>query len=398
MAVAAFTAKGDENEFVDITHLCRSGSFYGLHLPAGYYQLLALADLSGDGRYESSEIVGLRSLRFDDETYPDHVAGDINIDLAQTAVSYPGLDLSILVRPIRQTRFQPSLFYPKGTIRSLDDPLFSPSVATLGMYDPAAFLEIAPMMFYALEEEVGHKVPVVFVHGIDGSITDFLPLLDCDSNENKLRLFVSIATPFGGHPSAKIGVERAPLVLPSWYDLNPEGELIHNLYEKPLPECLEHHLIYAYRDSLRGKPREDSDGVVPVSSQLHPPALEQSTHVYGYTQGHFAILSDDQVIDQVLELIERVKAPYPKAHMEFFVKGGFDTPLPSRYTAKEQYVIRTLGRYLQALSRGWLKPINKYEEHFVSAMEGRARATTFFETGWLKFESDFPHLAISGGN
>jgi len=62
-----------------------------------------------------------------------------------------------------------SLYYPAGTIRSLDDPIFDEKISTLGMYDPASFLEYAPTMFYALEEDVVHKIPVVFVHGIGGS-------------------------------------------------------------------------------------------------------------------------------------------------------------------------------------------------------------------------------------
>ena len=66
-----------------------------------------------------------------------------------------------------------SLFFPSGTIRSLDDPIFDGSFATLGMYDPASFLEQAPTMFYALEEDLGYKIPVVFVHGIGGSARNF---------------------------------------------------------------------------------------------------------------------------------------------------------------------------------------------------------------------------------
>ncbi|MBX2859368.1 MAG: hypothetical protein KTR17_11965 [Cellvibrionaceae bacterium] len=41
------------------------------------------------------------------------------------------------------------------------------------MYDPASFLDYAPTMFYALEEDFLYKVRVVFVHGIGGSIRQF---------------------------------------------------------------------------------------------------------------------------------------------------------------------------------------------------------------------------------
>jgi pimeloyl-ACP methyl ester carboxylesterase len=41
------------------------------------------------------------------------------------------------------------------------------------MYDPASFFEQAPTTFYALEEDLGYKIPVVFVHGIAGSAREF---------------------------------------------------------------------------------------------------------------------------------------------------------------------------------------------------------------------------------
>lgn len=45
-------------------------------------------------------------------------------------------------------------------------------------YDPASFLENAPTMFYALEEDLEFKIPVVFFHGIGGSIRDFEPIVN----------------------------------------------------------------------------------------------------------------------------------------------------------------------------------------------------------------------------
>jgi len=50
-------------------------------------------------------------------------------------------------------------------------------MATLGMYESAAFLELAPMLFYALEEDIGYKIPVIFVHGINGSPREFAEIV-----------------------------------------------------------------------------------------------------------------------------------------------------------------------------------------------------------------------------
>jgi pimeloyl-ACP methyl ester carboxylesterase len=106
------------------------------------------------------------------ELFPEKVAR--NIDLVMGVASE--VSLASLPQPVPEANSlsqSESLFFPRGTIRSLDDPIFSRRMAELGMYDPAAFMESAPMMFYALEEDLGFKVPVVFVHGIGGNAQEF---------------------------------------------------------------------------------------------------------------------------------------------------------------------------------------------------------------------------------
>ncbi len=39
---------------------------------------------------------------------------------------------------------------------------------------------------------------------------------------------------------------------------------------------------------------ENSDGVVPLSSQLHPEAQEQANQTFGFDSGHVDILADEQ--------------------------------------------------------------------------------------------------------
>ncbi len=211
--------------------------------------------------------------------------------------------------------------------------------------------------------------------------------------KNKIKLFISIATPFGGHPSATSGVENAPLVLPSWYDLDPDGEFIQGLYKEPLSNPLEHHLIYAYGNPSTLKLGENSDGVVPLSSQLYAPVQAQSTRQYGYNQGHVTILSDETFITQLLKLIYSVKASIPEAQMNFAVQGGFEVQLSNDYTDHEQYAIHHYGKSMRALSNGWLKPVLEVEAHFIAAMKGEVRAINDWESAWLKFKTDYPELA-----
>ncbi|MFO1078394.1 MAG: alpha/beta hydrolase [Planctomycetota bacterium] len=175
VAVAAFANAYGAMELVDVMHGAGIGTHYGLnlpHVPGTAYRLLVLADADGNGQYDDGEILGQRVIAAD-ATGADQVLG--NVDILLTGAADAHLPAPVPMPPRREVR--KSLFYPGGTIRELDDPIFAPEVATLGVYEPAAFTEKAPTMFYALEEDIGFKIPVVFVHGIGGSPREFAALL-----------------------------------------------------------------------------------------------------------------------------------------------------------------------------------------------------------------------------
>jgi hypothetical protein len=174
IAVLAVSNRYQRNEVTDINHVTRIGSYYGLNLPPGQYRLLVVSDLDRDGYYAGSEIIAARELSLSSSPATAMVIGDIDIDL-EAPFTAAGFDFHIQVP--RRESFPESAVYPRGTIRSLDDEIFSPRLGVLGMYEPAAFLERAPMMFYALEEDAAYKVPVVFVHGITGSPRDFASII-----------------------------------------------------------------------------------------------------------------------------------------------------------------------------------------------------------------------------
>jgi hypothetical protein len=174
MAVIAVSNTYQAGEVVDVGHFSRSDSYYGLNLPGGEYQLFVVSDLNGDGFYDEREVIGGRALSVNSKDAPEKVLGGCDIDFA-LPFSPPLATGRLAVRKTGGSI--ESVIYPKGTIRSLDDPVFSPQMADLGLYEPAAFMEQAPMMFYALEKDQGYKVPVVFVHGIGGSARDFAEMV-----------------------------------------------------------------------------------------------------------------------------------------------------------------------------------------------------------------------------
>jgi uncharacterized protein YifE (UPF0438 family) len=326
-------------------------------------------------------------------------------------------------------------------------------MATLGLYDPAAFLENAPMMFYALEEDTFYKVPVVFVHGIGGIPDEFRHIIDSldrrrykpwffyypsgmdlkkladmfyeiflsgkvvqrgtfdmvivahsmgglvvrealnmyqgNEKETNIRVFISLASPFGGMSSVRAAVEYAPLVLPAWRDLSPTGPFIRQLFRNTLPAPLEHHLIYAHKNA--GGP-DDSDGVVPVYSQLPASATGKISGQYGFHATHTGILQDPAGVEKVIDLIARVKNLFPDEQLDYLSRGGFAVELDGHYTLLEKHWIQHMGVFLRALASGNLKP-TPGDSHFLAVVHGSETPVNEAETAWLKFREDYPDLA-----
>ncbi len=451
-AIAAFSSKYKTNEHVDTMFFETSGSHYGLNLPEGGYDLLVFADIDGNGAFEPSEVVGERVIVLDSSLVPEKVLGQVDVQLTEPiTVTW---DVSIAV-PDSSGRAE-SLFFPSGTIRTLDDPIFDSSFSTLGMYDPASFLEQAPTAFYALEEDLGYKIPVVFVHGIAGSAREFenfvehldrvrykpwffhypsggdldqlaelfyqiylsgkvyrsggMPMIivahsmgglvvreainkyEGKPNENQVHLFVSMATPFGGHSAAATGEKHGLIVLPSWRDLNPENSFITNLYRKPLPEFVHHELIYAYQNPNAIKLGENSDGVVALTSQLDPRAQRHASGQFGFDNTHTDILGSEEVAAHVRANMDTVENSFPPAQLEVIRQGGYAVTLGDAYSPIAQYSIRNYGKYLMALTNGTLTTFHPEEERFIAVVNGEKSPRDDAEKGWLRFLKEHPEL------
>lgn len=450
LTIAAYSSKFKENERVDTTFFIGAGTHYGLYLPAGDYTLLVFADLDNNGVHDSSEVVGHKNIKLQLEDIPDKVVGHIDIKLL-TSQQISWVEQIVLPE---KTELPKSLFYPAGAIRSLDDPIFDEKLSTLGMYDPASFSEKVSTSFYALEEDLGYKIPVIFVHGIGGSPRAFLPIVNSldrkrykpwfyyyssgadleqladlfydvflsgkivrqegmpmiivahsmgglvvreamnkysdISGENKVELFISIATPFGGHPAAATGEKHGLIVLPAWRDVNPNNKFIRQLYRKPLPDFVDHHLIYAYHNPDVVKMSENSDGVVPLSSQLHTPAQTQSSKQFGFNSNHTTILEDDELITYILDRFKGVKNVFPENHLQYCFMGGYDIELSDEYSPIDKYIIHNYGKYWNAVGNGTLPPFYEEQEQFVRVVRGEEPAESEILKGWLRFMREYP--------
>ncbi len=456
LAVVAISDRFVTNEVVEVNHVGRADSYFGLNLPPGGYRLLALADLNGDGHYSDEEVVGERAAQLAEPIAhaAARMVGPLDITLGTAHRSRtPLAPIAVMAPPVESH----SLFYPNGTIRRLDDPIFAPAMGQLGIYEPAAFLERAPMMFYALEEEIGYKIPVIFVHGMGGSTTDFSALIDHldrryykpwffyypsgtdlrqlahffyevflsgqvipadrrmplvvishsmgslvvrealnsysdGADEAHLALWISLSAPFGGHPSAALGVDQAPLVVPAWRDLDPRSTFIAELFRRPLPPALDHRLLYTYEGAPHTAPEGD-DGVVPVASELRTAAVTEASRVVAVQAGHSEVLRDPGAIATVLAAVGEVEGPYPAPYLRYLLAGGFELPPGDRYQPRERHALRYYGRFLRAIAQGDLPPRIPGQEHFVLVAQGKAEPSNEVESAWAKFQVDYPQLA-----
>jgi len=455
MAIAAYSSQFKKHERVDTIFFKGARTHYGLSLPEGVYTLFIYADSNNDQIFHQSEIVGKKSLMLNTMNYPEKIVKHVDIKIVES-FKVNWAETIVLPETIETKQ---SLYYPTGTIRSLDDPMFDEKISTMGMYDPASFLEYAPTMFYALKEDVAHKIPVVFVHGIGGSSRSFKSIIeqmdkdryqawffyypsggDLDQladffyniflsgtvipkgdmpmilvahsmgglivrealnnyqgkeKENEVELFISIATPFGGHPSAALGEKHGLIVLPSWQDLNPESLFLKGLYRKPLPKLVNHQLLYAYNNSNMLKVGENSDGVIPLSSQLHPQVQKQSSSQFGFNNSHVDILENEDMIDYLLKNMADVNSIFPESHMKLLIDGGFDIRLTDEYSPLTQHLISYAGKYIVLLVHKLIKPINSQQERYVLAVQGKRTATKDVEKEFIQFMKEYPELVTS---
>jgi hypothetical protein len=340
-------------QIVDYQILAAPGTF-SFFAPAGRYRVIAFEDTDRDQDYDATERLGAWN------GFADVVAEEGSttaLDLEITG-GVPG-PLPAVAMPTAEVR---SLRI--GEIVPLDDPRFSASTGSRGMWEPLAFMEELGAGLFLLEPHVEGRTPVVLVHGMGGypqeyrqlvasldrarfepwlvqypsgweltAVADYLSrglieltqtlsvtelclvshsmggvvsrralrFLAERQHPRLVRGFVTHASPLGGIPSAAAGVRFSPVQLPSWQSLVPDGPFVSVLYEQSLPETTDYTLVFAFDGQSAG------DGVVPLTSQLRPEAQREARRVHGVHTGHVGILADDAALAVVAAALERCR-------------------------------------------------------------------------------------------
>ena len=254
-----------------------------------------------------------------------------------------------------------------GELTSLAEDMFSEDVAESGLWRPFDFLVEGYSGVYFLEPHDRNRIPVLFVHGINGTPANFKYLIENldrkrfqawiyyypsglhlnliaehlhqtmaklegrhrvtryavvahsmgglasrgfivrhseRSSASQIPLYVTISTPWGGHKAAEAGVKSAPAVVDVWRDMVPGSEYQQSVFAKPLPPGMQHHMAFTFQRKTTSFGESDDQGVT-VASQLALPAQSNAVRLYGFDDTHVGVLQNPEVSKLLNDLLAK---------------------------------------------------------------------------------------------
>lgn len=330
------------------------GEFFYMLVNKADYVVLAFADLNGDFTYQPGEPaarindpeinwfsdVQLRG-RIDPETLQVQL-----LDLTGATILEQGLDFSIAALRnenraadnfLRIVSWDEDIFSAENANRSLWEPTWFQKEIGYGLYvlkefdpkqksillvhgildSPAVFKTLAsaipadyqlllfhypsgfPLEYtaYALNEALDelirrNQIPQldIIAHSMGGLVSKGLLYQADEALNQRLRLFISISSPFGGDASA-VWAKWSPIVAPVWWAIAPDSPYLQKIAGLNLSEGPSHHLIFTFSHEAGGKSKGD-DGVVTVKSQLVESAQRNATAIYGIADNHKGVVSN----------------------------------------------------------------------------------------------------------
>ena len=365
-------ARAESWQVADHFVLERPG-LWGFGASAGTYGVVAFQDLNRDLKLQPDEPF----LRVDSQALITCKPGERRMDLA-LRIPADGrsrfnetVDVATLQARTFSEQLEVSLAQVTaiGEISNLSDPRFDESIAEDGLWRPFDFLFKGHPGIYFLGAYDSTKVPVLFVHGINGTPQNFKTLIERldrqrfqpwvyyypsgaalpnvadhltqtmlkvhvqygfksfavvahsmgglvsrgflqryreSAGSAAVPLFVSISTPWDGHAAAQWGAKAPVGAARVFTDMSPGSPYLRSLYG--FDPGVPHYLLFSFRHTgVFGG--EASDGTVTVASQLRQAAQKGAVRVEGYNETHMSILEANAVSERLNELLARTPPP-----------------------------------------------------------------------------------------
>jgi len=277
-----------------------------------------------------------------------------------------------------QAAVELSVHFTVGEIREIGHPGFDRSHANDGLWAPLTMVEKVGAGIYFLEPYDPERIPVLFIHGIDGTPRDFRNMIESldrsrfqawafhyptglrmhvvvrilhglvdqlrrkhgfgalfvtahsagglvsrgylrsmlSNGDQYVKLLVTFSSPWEGHRWAAVGTQYMFSPVPSWFDLSPGSEFLISLRE-PLQHSghrIPHFVFFGFRRTPSIVMTESSDGVIAMASQLPLWVQEQAERCWGFDVAHTGILSDGAALKRYDSLLKREADRLPRSH------------------------------------------------------------------------------------
>jgi len=356
--VAAYSMQQGKRVVAHYTVLHDVGE-YELMVAKGDYYVFAYWDKNSNLIYDSGEPAGQYGEPKKVIAPAGGVIGDINIAIPgkKQNIDVPsGFEISSLKPTTLRSRLA-------GAIIDLDDDLFSEENGSKGYWEGVSFFKEFGGNIYFLEEYDPGKIPILFIHGATGTPrgwkyfvdnidrTRFQPwffyypsgariqgishlllwklqnlqatyhfnqlyitahsmgglvarsfIMDHGATFPYVKLFVALATPWGGDEMAEYGVKQSPAVIPCWIDMQPESPFIKSLYRTKMAETVSFYMFYGHQGN-RNPFRENNDNTISFSSLLDRRAQSEAKMNYAFNEDHVSIIFSKEVLEQYNTII-----------------------------------------------------------------------------------------------
>ncbi|HNW28627.1 MAG TPA: hypothetical protein PKN50_09130 [Spirochaetota bacterium] len=346
--VMAWSTARDGEGPVEQVFLNRPGSFM-LYVPEGRFRVYAMTDADEDGFFTDDEVCAMGG----GEGGITVRAGDVasGLELIGTGQRMK-LPRKISIRDDGSIPRQG----PNGEIMKLYDERFCQKNASAGWWKPTLFMKAFGANIYLTGPYDAKKIPVLFVHGAEGSPQNWAyfhfrldgeryqpwyfyypsgirlslasrllyeSLLDlrrkygfskiCITAHSmggligryllcyhdlkrhgiEVKLFATLASPWSGFESADLALRLPSKKLPSWIDVSTHSGFIRRALEGHLPTAVSHHLFYGKGDTV-SKGRALDERVYAEAKGKH-----------AFDVDHDTILSDRAVFIRYNEILSR---------------------------------------------------------------------------------------------
>lgn len=359
VVVMLYEEQNNKKGFVDY-NILKNDNLFLFFVKTGKYYVIAFEDQNNNLKHDEGEYFGIYGRPDPIQILKIKGVDRADIRLDKTSgfpIEFP--DELPMGSSVSNTRVA------TGKITSLDNEAFSERNAKMGYWEPLSFLKAVGFGIYFLEPYTPRKIPILFVHGASGTPhnwTYFADKIDrsqfqpwffhypsgiqlgkvsnalnklvkrlhnkyqfdrlfvtahsmgglvsrgfiirnvFNDDNDYIKLFVSISSPFGGLEVAEKGVKRAPTAIPSWYDMVPNSPYIKSIFNKQLHEKMGCYLFFSHKGNA-SLFMDNNDGSVTLRSQLDPRAQDDAIRIFGFDEGHVSILSSPMVFNKYKQIL-----------------------------------------------------------------------------------------------